>query len=123
MGKPFISVSNPAMKDNHQHNFLSALESLGVVTYCRKVEDVPDLIRGYDRIPKSVLPATKLAKEITALIASLPERSRASSHLGRIAYRVASRWEIDVRETLRTRDATSHLLPEDLLVDPTKTRK
>lgn len=122
MGKPFISVSNPAMKDNHQHDFLIALESLGWVTYCRRVEDMPDLILSYQRMPKHVLPTSKLAKEMTGVIASLPEKNRASSYLGRIAYRLASRWEIDVRETLRPRDATLHL-PEELLVDPRKTRK
>lgn len=44
MGRPLISVANPAVQDNHQVEFLLALEQLGLVTYCRDLSLLPGLI-------------------------------------------------------------------------------
>ena len=39
-GIPLISVANPDVKDNHQHEFLEALESVNALTYCRELESL-----------------------------------------------------------------------------------
>jgi beta-1,4-N-acetylglucosaminyltransferase len=42
---PLISVANPDVQDNHQDEFLEALEHVGYVTYCRDLTTLPDLIQ------------------------------------------------------------------------------
>jgi UDP-N-acetylglucosamine transferase subunit ALG13 len=42
---PLISVANPDVQDNHQNEFLGALEHEGYVTYCRDLERISDLIQ------------------------------------------------------------------------------
>ena len=43
-GLRLISVSNPGMIDNHQDEFLEALARRGFVTYCKDLEQLPQLI-------------------------------------------------------------------------------
>lgn len=43
-GLRLISVSNPYVSDNHQHEFLEALERRGFLTYCRDLTTLPRLI-------------------------------------------------------------------------------
>jgi len=44
-GLRLVSVSNPSMIDNHQHEFLDALERKGLILYCRKLAELPACIR------------------------------------------------------------------------------
>jgi len=44
-GLRLISVSNPSMIDNHQHEFLDALERKGLLRYCRVLTELPAYIR------------------------------------------------------------------------------
>lgn len=50
-GLRLISVSNPSMIDNHQNEFLEALDSRGYVRYCRRLSELPQLIQAYLRDP------------------------------------------------------------------------
>lgn len=43
-GLRLISVCNPHMIDNHQHEFLEALEQRGLTRYCRQLDQLPGLI-------------------------------------------------------------------------------
>lgn len=51
-GLRLISVSNPNMIDNHQHEFLEALDRRGFTRYCRAIDDLPAMIRRYLADPK-----------------------------------------------------------------------
>jgi beta-1,4-N-acetylglucosaminyltransferase len=44
-GLSLISVANPQVQDNHQHEFLAALERQGYLCYCRDLSRLPELIR------------------------------------------------------------------------------
>jgi UDP-N-acetylglucosamine transferase subunit ALG13 len=44
-GVRLVSVSNPALMDNHQHEFLEALERKGLTRYCRDLKDLGACIR------------------------------------------------------------------------------
>lgn len=121
MGKPLISVSNPDVSGNHQHEFLEALEALGLVTYCRDLADLPRLLAS--PLPSAMLSSgpSRLAIEIGRELAGLAPRDRApagwlSRMVGRIAERVARGVEIDVAATLRPQ--TNPQLPADLVRDP-----
>jgi UDP-N-acetylglucosamine transferase subunit ALG13 len=50
-GLRLISVSNPSMIDNHQHEFLEALEKRGLILYCRELAQLPDFIGKALRTP------------------------------------------------------------------------
>jgi UDP-N-acetylglucosamine transferase subunit ALG13 len=43
-GIRLISVSNPHLSDNHQHDFLNALHSRKLTRYCPKLTDLPQMI-------------------------------------------------------------------------------
>lgn len=59
-GTPLLSVANPAVQDNHQEEFLLALEALGLVTYCRDLATLPELIAGA-RVPRRLNGSSQLA--------------------------------------------------------------
>jgi beta-1,4-N-acetylglucosaminyltransferase len=44
-GLPAVGLANPAMQDNHQHAFLSAMEREGCLWYCRQLERVLEFIQ------------------------------------------------------------------------------
>lgn len=44
-GLRLISVRNPNVMDNHQHEFLEALERKGITLYCRDLANIPAVIR------------------------------------------------------------------------------
>ena len=48
-GLLLISVANPHLQDNHQHEFLEAMGELGYVLYCRDLAALPDLIKAVRR--------------------------------------------------------------------------
>lgn len=50
-GLRLISVSNPGMIDNHQDEFLEALERRGFVTYCKDHDRLPELIEKLLALP------------------------------------------------------------------------
>lgn len=43
-GRRLVSVRNPDMADDHQHEFLSELDTMGLVSYCRNLKDLPKYI-------------------------------------------------------------------------------
>jgi beta-1,4-N-acetylglucosaminyltransferase len=45
LGVRFVSVCNSSLIDNHQDEFLEALESKGMIRYCRDLKLLPALIR------------------------------------------------------------------------------
>jgi UDP-N-acetylglucosamine transferase subunit ALG13 len=47
-----ISVANPDMQDNHQHEFLEALEAEGYLWYCRDLAGLPEMIEAVFTAPK-----------------------------------------------------------------------
>jgi hypothetical protein len=117
MGKPLISVANPAVMNNHQHEFLEALEELGLVTYCRNLEDLPALILRHQRISRRLETDSQLANELMARIAALPcQPRRKNSWLRRLAQNFLARCAIDVADVLRQQ--VSQELPWELLIDP-----
>lgn len=44
-GLRLVSVCNPGVIDNHQHEFLDALADKGLTRYCRVLADLPGLVR------------------------------------------------------------------------------
>jgi beta-1,4-N-acetylglucosaminyltransferase len=44
-GLPLISVANPMMQDNHQHEFLEMIESFGLTHYCRDLKYLVRIIQ------------------------------------------------------------------------------
>jgi beta-1,4-N-acetylglucosaminyltransferase len=44
LGTPLISLANPSLKDNHQHEFLELMESRNFLIYCRNLDDLGNLI-------------------------------------------------------------------------------
>lgn len=74
---PLVSICNPALADNHQHEFLSAMSELGVVNYCRRFEEIiPAINRLRERLHHYVrfdeqLIRSRLVAELDGL-ASLP---------------------------------------------------
>lgn len=95
LGKPLVSVANPHVLDNHQDEFLTAMESEGFVSYCRDLTRVPQAINAR-RVPlRPILPATMLAetisRELTQLYAPRPQKR---SWFDRIAHRFIQRCEV-----------------------------
>jgi len=43
-GLNLISVANHRVKDNHQHEFLEAMEKSGYLRYCREMSKLPEMI-------------------------------------------------------------------------------
>ena len=117
MGKPLISVSNPALSDNHQHEFLEALEAIGLVTYCRNVEDLPKLIAAPPPGAALTTPRSKLAAELAMQIDRLERRRRVRRPVLERAVSLLLRgMELDVSGVLRP--ALPPALPTSLLIDP-----
>jgi beta-1,4-N-acetylglucosaminyltransferase len=50
-GIRLISVSNPEVADDHQAEFLDALDARGLVRYCKRLEDLPAFIADALRQP------------------------------------------------------------------------
>lgn len=117
MGKPLISVPNPALSDDHQREFLEALEAAGLVTYCRDIDDLPTLMVSRPTARPRLAPRSRLAAELDARIRELTARQGRprGGLIGRIAERVAGRVEIDVAGVLRS-DAGSPWT--SMLIDP-----
>lgn len=50
-GLRLISVRNPSLVDDHQAEFLEAMEERGLVRYCRNLEELPSLVQLSLRAP------------------------------------------------------------------------
>ncbi|MBC7360631.1 MAG: glucuronosyltransferase [Desulfacinum sp.] len=61
MQKPFVAVANPLAVDDHQVQFLSKLESVDSVLWCRELTDLPGYIREARRYRARGLPFHSLA--------------------------------------------------------------
>jgi beta-1,4-N-acetylglucosaminyltransferase len=118
MGKPLISVANPAMLDNHQHEFLLALEQLQLVTYCRNLAELPGMIAAQRvRSVRQLGDSSRLVTALDRLIVGLPRRARRNgSLLTRVADWFAGRYAIDVASTRRRPHQATDLW--HLLIDP-----
>ena len=68
-GLRLISVANPSMIDNHQHEFLEALESLGYVKYCRELTKLPEFINAV--LLEQSAPAFRCRSLFAALVRDL----------------------------------------------------
>ena len=102
MGKPLISVANPMMKDNHQDEFLNALEAEGMVAFCRDLSRLPEMINGFAFRKKTISAGARLASAISADIrGARPRTKRPDGLLSRMAGRLIKRCEIDPRRTER----------------------
>jgi len=102
MGKPLISVANPAMQDNHQHEFLDALEGEGWVAYCRDLRDLPAMINERRAMRRSAGPGRRLAAALAEEFETVRRaRRRDDSWLARLAGRLARPLEIDPARTDR----------------------
>ena len=116
MGKPLMSVSNPMMQDNHQHEFLEALEGMGLVTYCRDVDTLPEVIARKPKEPPTLPAISSLALELQARFAELPPRRTRRGWLGRFAERRVAAYEVARERTART--PRDHGSVWELLTDP-----
>jgi len=117
LGKPLISVSNPGLSDNHQHEFLEALEAIGLVTYCRNIDDLPTLIAAPPRAMQLPAAGSPLAHEIAARIAGLNHRRHVQHPaLTRMASLLLRGAELEVSAVLRP--VSPPALPTELLIEP-----
>ena len=114
-------MSNPGVSGNHQHEFLEALEALGLVTYCRDLADLPRLLAS--PLPSAALSMepSRLATDLGRELSRLAPRDRVPARwLPRLVMRIAERMargvEIDVAATLRPQ--VDPPLPPDLVRDP-----
>jgi beta-1,4-N-acetylglucosaminyltransferase len=76
LGKPLVSVANPALQDNHQVEFLEALEELGLVTYCRDLAQLPSAIAAAKARAQTATTRTRLADDLDARLSTLRTRDR-----------------------------------------------
>lgn len=89
-GVRLVSVSNPALKENHQRQLLEALEKLGYVHYCRDLTQVPDYIEKVRRIPPRPL---KIESLFINVIRSLEDfRPRSGRRRSSVMKACLSRW-------------------------------
>ncbi len=121
MRKRLISVSNPDVSGNHQHEFLEALEALGLVTYCRDLADLPRLLASPPPTAALSIGPSRLATDLGRELSRLVPRDRAPAGwlprlVTRIAERMARGAEIDVAATRRPQ--VDPPLPADLVRDP-----
>ena len=121
MRKPLVSVSNPGVSGNHQHEFLEALEALGLVTYCRDLTDLPRMLAS--PLPSAGLSTgpSRLAADLKHELSRLAPRDRVpAGRLARLVARIGERMargvEIDVTATLRPQ--ADPPIPIDLVRDP-----
>lgn len=67
-GLNLLSVANQHVQDNHQHEFLEAMERRGYLRYCRDPSKLPDMIRANRSSPfprrASVSPWSPIAEEL-----------------------------------------------------------
>jgi UDP-N-acetylglucosamine transferase subunit ALG13 len=68
MKKRFISVVNPTLKDNHQNQLLVELEKMGIVNFCRKLEELPQMVSRMDNIVPSIPETPMLAFDLEKII-------------------------------------------------------
>lgn len=107
LGKPLISVANPAMQDNHQVEFLNALEEMGLVRYCRDLAQLPTMIEETQTQAPQIRPGHQLAAVLTEEFQNLRRRPKRRGWLTRLADRITARWAVDVAGTQRSEDADS----------------
>ena len=44
-GVPLVSISNPSVKDNHQHEFLLALHKVDALNYCEDLSELEEIVK------------------------------------------------------------------------------
>ena len=101
MGKPLISVANPALDGAHQNEFLAALDAQGWVSYCRNLNDLPAMINQRRAAARSVGPGRQLAAALSRELETLVPSSRTERWFARLAGSAAARLEIDPARTDR----------------------
>jgi UDP-N-acetylglucosamine transferase subunit ALG13 len=71
-GLRLISVSNPTMIDNHQHEFLEMLEAHGLINYCRDLCELPTFIRrSLQQLPPEPVNVTRFFRSVIDGLESL----------------------------------------------------
>jgi beta-1,4-N-acetylglucosaminyltransferase len=118
LGKPLISVANPAMQDNHQHEFLTSLEQRGLVTYCKDLDKLSTFIAAQRKRTSVQLNAgSAFASALSNQLSSLPStRKKHSGWLTRLAAHWAQKNAIDAAATRRRPRLSEDLW--HLVVDP-----
>lgn len=102
MGKPLISVANPAMKDHHQHEFLTALEAEGWAIYCRDLRRLAGMASAPIVQPRSISVGRQLADSLAHdLEETVPEARQRRTWFCRLMGRLVARSEIDRERTAR----------------------
>jgi len=79
IGTRLVSVRNPTMSADHQDEFLSALERLGLVSYCRNLADLPTVIRRRLQEPKP--PPCDVTRFFCAVVSDLEHFEKKASNM------------------------------------------